>query len=205
MITTGSSFVGQSHATRMPIVPTRSDSNVELIQRLANLQNPKSPGSIAVVKQDDLAHQLFDALAQVKILTSQVAMHIDTEWRNKLFRQLDSLHDIEEWEAGDEPIRRESFSTFLRTILSLDPKRRPGLGLSQSGHLVAAWVKNDDRLTIEFLPGDRVRWVLSQRIEGDLPERFAGETRVDLLASRLASHNPDYWFSNAEKERAATR
>src|ERR1700735_1244401 len=41
---------------------------------------------------------LFDALAAAKILTSQVAMHLDEGWRDKLFRQLDSLHDPAEWE-----------------------------------------------------------------------------------------------------------
>jgi hypothetical protein len=185
---------GQS--TPLPNMPTI----VEIQRLVANLQNPPPPGSSTAIKRDDLPHQLFDALAQVKILTSKVAMHVDAEWRQKLFRQLDSLHDIVEWEEGDKPIQLESFNTFLRAILSINPKRRPGLGLSQTGHLVAAWMKNNDRLTIEFFPNDRVRWVLSRRIKGDMPERFAGETNVELLAARLASYNPEYWFSNAEKE-----
>lgn len=186
-------------STRLPIVADVSDQYMEIRRRVESLQNPPSPGSVTAVKQGDLAHQLFDALAQVKILTSQVAMHLDTEWRHKLFRQLDSLHDMAEWEPEDEPIQRESFATFLRAILSINPKRRPGLGLSQVGHLVAAWKTNCDLLTIEFLARDRVRWVLSRR-KGDVPERFAGETRVDLLAASLAQYNPDHWFSNAKKE-----
>ena len=132
--------------------------------------------------QDDLAHQLFDALAQVKIFTSQVAMHLDTEWRDKLFHQLDSLHEIDEWEPGDEPIQRDSFATFLRAMLNIKPKRRPGLGLSHAGHLVASWKTGNDHLTVEFLAHDRVRWVLSRYIEDNVPERFAGDHRVDLLA-----------------------
>jgi hypothetical protein len=190
----------QEPSTRLPIMPRVSDQYMELRRRVGDLQNPPSPGSIPSIKQDDLAHQLFDALAQVKIFASQVAMHLDTEWRNKLFRQLDSLHDIDEWEPGDEPIQRDSFATFLRAILSINPKRRPGLGLSQAGHLVAAWKTNNDHLTIEFLAHDRVRWVLSRYIEGDVPERFAGETRVDLLATRLAAYNPEHWFSNAQEK-----
>ena len=186
--------------TRLPLLPNLSEDFLAIQRSVGSLQNPPSPGSIAGIKQDDLAHQLFNALAQVKIFTSQVAMHLDTEWRHKLFRQLDSLHDIAEWEPGDEPIQRESFVTFLRAILSIHPKRRPGLGLSQAGHLVAAWTTtNDDRLTIVFLPHDRVRWVLS-RHKGDVPERFAGETRVDELAASLAQYNPDHWLSDAQKE-----
>ena len=160
------------------------------LRSVGSLQNPPSPGSIPGIKQDDLAHQLFNALAQVKIFTSQVAMHLDTEWRHKLFRQLDSLHDIAEWEPGDEPIQRELFVTFLRAILSIRPKRCPGLGLSQAGHLVAAWTTtNDDRLTIVFLAHDRVRWVLS-RHKGQVPERFAGETKVRRIGCQLSTIQP---------------
>ncbi len=193
-------LVSQSRQPELlPPLTNESRDVSEIRRRVESLQNSLSPGAITVTKQDDLAHQLFDALAQAKILASQVAMHLGTAWRHKLFQQLDSLHDIAEWEAGDEPLLRESFATFLRAILSINPKRRPGLGLSQAGHLVAAWMTNGDRLTIEFLAHDRVRWVLS-RCRHDVPERFAAETRVDLLAESLAAYNPDYWFSNAQKE-----
>ncbi len=193
-------LVSQSRRPELlPPPPNESRDFSEIRHLVENLQIPPSPGAIIVSKQDDLEHQLFDALAQAKILTSQVAMHLDTVWRHKLFQQLDSLHDIAEWEAGDEPLQRESFATFLKAILNINPKRRPGLGLSHAGHLVAAWMTNSDRLTIEFLAHDRVRWVLS-RGRGDVPERFAGETRVDLLPESLAQYNPDHWFSNAQKE-----
>lgn len=193
-------LVSQSRLPELlPPLLNESRSLSEILRLVENLQNPPSPGAITVTKQDDLAHQLFDALAQAKILASKVAMHLDTAWRHKLFRQLDSLHDIAEWEPGDEPLQRESFVTFLKAILNMNPKRRPGLGLSHAGHLVAAWMTNGDRLTIEFLAHDRVRWVLS-RCKGDVPERFAGETSVELLAESLAQYNPDHWFSNAQKE-----
>ena len=131
-----------------------------------------------------LNERLFDALASVKILTSQVAMHLDREWRDKLFRQLHPLHDPAELEAGDEPIQQSSFATFLKAILDINPERRPGLGLSQAGHLIAAWTTGPDRLTIEFLPDDRVIWVLARYVE-DEPERFAGQTPVTRLTEGL--------------------
>jgi len=190
------------------IVPDADERSSEIVRRVAALRNRPSPGSLIptrAAKQDDLAHQLFEALAAVKIHTSLVAMHLDRDWRDKLFRQLDSLHDMAEWEPGDEPIRKASFDTFLKAMLNINPKRRPGLGLSQAGHLVAAWTTNQDRLTIEFLAQDRVRWVLARHIEGDVPERFAGETRVDQLAARLAEYNPEHWFSYAEEKQQPSR
>jgi hypothetical protein len=143
-----------------------------------------------------LQERLFEALASVKILTSQIAMHLDREWRGKLFQQLDSLHDPDEWEDGDEPIQQGSFATFLKAILSISPQRRPGLGLSSAGHLIAAWTTDQDRLTIEFLPENRVRWVLSRRYGDDI-ERFAGDTAVARLAAGLAAYNPQHWFTHA--------
>lgn len=145
-----------------------------------------------------MQERLFDALAGVKILTSQVAMHLDQEWRRALFRQLDSLHDPDEWEQDDQPVDASSFTTFLKAMLSINPDRRPGLGLSHAGHLVAAWTTGSDRLTVVFLPRDRVRWVLARRYDDDI-ERFAGETGVARLAEGLAAHHSEHWFARAEK------
>jgi hypothetical protein len=138
---------------------------------------------------------LFEALASVKILTSQVAMHLDREWRDKLFSQLDSLHDLTEWEDGDQPIQQSSFATFLKAMLSVRPARRPGLGLSSAGHLIAAWTTGDDRMTIEFLANDRVRWVLSRQYDGE-PERVAGEMSVSRLMDGLTPYSPERWFAH---------
>jgi len=147
-----------------------------------------------------LQERLFDALANVKILTSQVAMHLERAWKDKLFRQLDSLHDPEEWEAGDLPIEQSSFATFLKAMLKINPERRPGLGLSSAGNLIAAWTTDQDRLTIEFFSNDRIRFVLSRRVpDDDDTERFAGDTSVARLAEGLAGYHPERWFSHAHK------
>src|SRR5580704_16658355 len=42
-----------------------------------------------------LEEQLYDALAAFKVRTASVAMHLDREWRSRLFRQLDSLLAVE--------------------------------------------------------------------------------------------------------------
>lgn len=169
------------------------------------LRSGPSPGGIqsridAKPPEKPLEDVLFDALATVKVLTSQVAMHMDSEWRKKLFRQLDSLHDPAEWETGDVPVQQASFSTFLKAMLTIHPERRPGLGLSHTGHLIAAWVTGSDRLVIEFLPNDRVRWTLS--ISGDEgPIRYGADIPVTHLSEGLASHNPQHWFAHAKESR----
>jgi hypothetical protein len=170
---------------------------MKIARDIDSLRNQLSPSKAVVAppEAEILEQQLFDALAAVKILTSQVAMHLDRELRQKLFQQLDSLHDVQEWEPGDEPVREASFATFLKAILSINPARRPGLGLSNTGNLVAAWTIGRDRLTIEFQPNDRVRWVLARYQDTDEPARFAGQTHVSDLVEGLAPHHPEHWFS----------
>jgi hypothetical protein len=151
--------------------------------------------------EKNLAERLFDALAGAKILTALVAMHLDHARRDKLFRQLDSLHDLAEWEEGDEPLQGSSFGTFLKAMLTINPQRQPGLGLSQDGHLIGAWTIDRDRLTIEFLPNDWVKWVLARYKEDGEPRRFAGQTPVSELAEGLAPHRPEHWFSHEGRQR----
>ena len=175
---------------------TAFDKGRQIIENhLQALINPPSPASLTYRKVDKtLQEKLFDATAEVKILTSQVAMHLDCEWRNKLFSQLDSIHDPAEWVVGDQPVRQASFATFLKAIVQLRPQRRPGLGLTYGGNLIAAWTKGLDRLTIEFLPSDRVRWVIARHYD-DETERFAGQSAVSRLSEGLAPYHPESWFS----------
>jgi hypothetical protein len=160
-----------------------------------------SPGSLTRAEGQTREVRVFDALAYAKVLTSQVAMHLQQNVRERLFRQLDSLHDTDEWEDGDEPINKSSFQTFLKAILRINPERRPGLGLSHTGNLITAWTTERDRLTIEFLPNDCVSWVLARYDASDEePARFAGQTSVSELVEGLAPHRPEHWFSHAGKD-----
>jgi hypothetical protein len=161
-----------------------------------------SPASLAPQTEGQaLEIRVFDALAGAKVSTAQVAMHFEQDLRDRLFRQLDSLHETDQWEEGDEPLDQSSFQTFLKAILTVRPERRPGLGLSQTGNLIAAWTTARDRLTIEFLPNDRVSWVLARYDDTDEPARYAGQTNVTELVEGLAPHRPEHWFSHAGKSR----
>src|SRR5260370_14230958 len=178
---------------------------VEIAHKIGQLGNTSSTSEATTIKRDDaIEERLFDALAVVKRLTATVAMHLDTEWRRTLFRQLDSLHDPEEWELDNEPVKQSSFATFLKAILRMRPERRPGLGLSQAGHLIAAWTTGRDRLTIEFLPYDHLRWVLS-RYYNDEPVRIAGQMTVSRLAEQLAPYEPSRWFSREGESNQSRR
>lgn len=144
----------------------------------------------------DIEQQLFEARAQAKIHTSKVAMHMDDGWRKGLYRQLDSLLDTEEWLEGEKPLGTNSFATFLRLMLLVRPETRPGLGLTSTGNLIASWNFGLSRLTVECLPSDGVRYVLSHQID-DFHESSAGDTTVDRFPEVLAPFRPEQWFAHA--------
>jgi hypothetical protein len=149
-------------------------------------------------RPESTEERLDAALASAKVMTSNVVMHLDREWRDGLFAQLDDLLEIEDWHEDDEPLLDESFRTFLRLILYQKPKRRPGLGLSHRGHLIAAWTTGADRLTLECAPDDTIRWVLSCQTDGER-ERAAGETHVARLPEVIRPYRPDRWFADVDQ------
>lgn len=168
----------------------------ELInKKLEALAAPTPSFSGVRIAAKGLEEQLYDALAAFKIRTASVAMHLDREWRTRLFGQFDGLLALADWEAEDAPPTINSFSTFLRMLTLLRPQRRPGLGATSDGHLIATWTVGDDRLTVECLPKDIVRWHLSAMIDGER-ERAAAETPLARLEAVLRPYDPSRWFQN---------
>lgn len=142
-----------------------------------------------------LEEQLYDARVAFKIATNMVAMHFDRGWQQRFFMQLDAVLDPEEWDREDMLITEPAFRTFLRVLLMLRGKRRPGLGVGPDGSIIAAWTAGPNRLTLECHPTDTVRWIVTQIIDGE-PDTAAGQTKLAHLFERLASFNPEQWFDN---------
>ncbi len=176
---------------------TISNSLIE-IQERQTLDRPIQKLAKVEAADKPLPEKLYDALARVKLLTAQVAMHLDTEWRSRIFEQLDDLLDAEDWHEDDDPIIASSFETFLRMIIFHNPSRRPGFGVSNHGYLIAAWTSGSDRLTTECRPNDTVRWVLSCEVDGET-ERASADTPVRRLMEVLAPYSPPRWFADAPR------
>jgi hypothetical protein len=141
-----------------------------------------------------LASLLFDASAKAKQWTSSVSMRIEDETRMWLFRQLDRLHEIDEWFEGNEPIDLSSYKTFVRAIIAGYISGKPALALTPDGRVVAIWQNQVDKLIIDFFTGDNVRYLVTQtRLE--MVERFAGNTSSERLREVLVPFNSGSWFS----------
>jgi hypothetical protein len=135
----------------------------------------------------------FDQLVALKIQSADFAMHLDAAWRAGLFSQLDQLLDADEWDFDDAMPSVESFRTFLRLIIHNKVANRPGLGATRDGKIIAAWTAGKDRLTVECMPDDTIRWVLVKYEDGQRVSS-ANTGPVSLLRKYLAPYEPGVWF-----------
>lgn len=143
-----------------------------------------------------IGEQLFVALAEAKIWTSRVAMHLDCGTRDRLFRQLDVLHDADEWVEGDRPINLEGYKSLVRAILYHEVNSRPALSLMPSGNPLALWTDGDDKLTVEFVPANRTRWLV-QNSTPTGPERATGTSPLERLREVLQPYGAERWFDGS--------
>jgi hypothetical protein len=145
-----------------------------------------------------LQERLALRLLEFKQMTSPIAMYLDRGWRTKLFEALDKLFEFDDWDSEFELPSEQSFSTFLRLIIHLHPTKRPGIGLSARGHVLASWSRDSDRIVIECLPMDELRWVLSQSSAGSR-ESAAGKNRIHRLVELIEGYQPDRYFRDGDK------
>ena len=140
-----------------------------------------SASEVRVLRPDpSLEVELFDNAAQLKVLFSQIAMHLSSKWRATIFEQVDALLKLEDWEEESSLIQINTFSTFLRFIIYMAPDRLPSLGVGPIGHLLAAWVKGDQRITVQFLPNDQaIATIVKQGTRGKETVAWRGHV-VDL-------------------------
>lgn len=163
------------------------------------VQQTYSPRDIATASSADatLEETLFDARAMAKQAASRVSMYLREGWREKLFYQLDDLLDPAEWgDSEDKPLQAKSFDTFLKAICDLKPNRRPGLGLSYAGNLIAGWrepVHREDRVSLEFTAGGGVIVIGSRILDGETVS-FSARTPVLALKRTLANLNCAEWL-----------
>lgn len=160
------------------------------VQKIADVQN-------VVPKSDSIDGRLEEKRAAFKRIAASVGMHLHPDWRARLFAKLDALMDPDEWDPEFTMPSEQSFSTFLRMIIYLHPTKRPGLGLSANGNFLASWSKAEDRVVIESLADDEVRWVIS-RCSGDLRESAAGKTKIYRIPDVIHPYEPDHLFRDGD-------
>jgi len=180
---------------RASIVPTSieiiSSETATLLNRVIARHN-----SAEHAPSDTLAEKLFDACADAKIAYAQLAVHLPSTLKVKLFGQLDLIHDEEDWEDGEAPINKRSLATFLRWFYLYEPDRLPNFGLTTEGALVASWLanSNQDKLILEFEGQDHIKWYLEKIFDDDV-DRASGTTSLKRIQGVIAPYAPQAWFA----------
>lgn len=191
----------------LPAMPSwgATDYSKTAEKRITSLQR-LTAGAVAEIgavrnttsQNKSIEDQLDEKLLSLKRILSAVAMYLDRDWRSQLLIALDRFANKDDWEDDMVLPSEQSFATFLRAIIYLHPTKRPGLGLSSKGHFLAAWSRDRDRIVIECLADDEIRWVLSQTNEG-CRESGAGKNQIHRLPDLIAGYEPDRFFKDGEK------
>ena len=151
----------------------------------------EATSTVTVSQETDIKTMLFEASSGVKVLFSKIAMHLDTSWRNRLFENIDDLHDPLEWDNDDKTLSTGSFYSFMRAWLLWRPVKNPALGISVRGNLLAGWICDSRRLTLEFFEGDEVSYLISPQVEG---AENSGLATISSLREKLAWFEIDQWL-----------
>ncbi len=197
MTANSSSVLASNEHYRQPAYTSSSVSAFGLaigdILRHGLVHSSPAPTVLNSSAGQSLDEILFQALANAKIWTSQVAMRLDNEARNRYFRQLDRLHDINEWFERDKPVELESYKGFIRFMLIVRGNSKPAMALSSKGQLVAVWETGARKLVVEFLDSDRLQWLVNCGVD----DRTAGKADLENIVERLEPYNPRLWFDVA--------
>src|SRR5215211_1106663 len=156
IVLAGSSGGGKYEKLIADLIKDRPGISGGLVAKAAPPSSTKAP----------LHERLSDRLMSFKKMISPVSRYLEPTWRAELLQALDRLFDFEDWDAEFTLPESYSFATFLRLVIHLHPTKRPGLGMSARGHILASWSRGRDRIVIESLANDELRWVLSQSIDG---------------------------------------
>ncbi|RUU93363.1 hypothetical protein EOB59_03415 [Mesorhizobium sp. M7A.F.Ca.MR.176.00.0.0] len=138
--------------------------------------------------------KLFNTLSAFKIYTNQISMHLADGWRQRIFALLDELYEADSWDTEDKVTELPAFKTFIKVILELKPTRLPGIGISSGGSLVAAWYFGDDRLTIVCDAEDKVSFILSATVDGEI-ESASVKTKASRILESLGPFHPERWLA----------
>jgi len=151
------------------------------------------PGQVLTVTRPIEEEAVFDRLVALKMATADFAVHMNSERRAGLFKGLEGLLDPDEWVFTDKMPSVASFKTLMRMIIHNHVARRPSLGATTDGKIIASWRSGEDRLVVEAFASDEVRWVLSRHVDGQRVSA-AGTSPVAFLRTALLPYAPEAWF-----------
>ena len=176
------------------------DTSAMLISPLPAMERPSQgrlEGNITAGAERKVVHvpadiggleaELFENRSSLKLLTSQVAMHLSLDERRGLFAAIDRLLSIEHWEDESAQINQEAFRSFLRFTIFTRPREMPNVGVGPDGMVLVGWHSVCQSVHVEFLPKDQcVALIRTQSACG--PERMAWRGHIARLRDLIRNN-----------------
>jgi hypothetical protein len=166
------------------------------------LIDPKKSNTVwrSIPEATSFEEQIFNALVSLKVAVSEYAMHLSDTERRRIFTELDSIINTEDWHEEDTLPKIEAFRDFLKWMIYSKYNKWISIGVSDEGHTQVAWKTNTVLLTAKFsgLNGqEAVRWTV--QIASDKGE--TGYT-VGKCPLRLFSEQALFYLRRAEVDEA---
>jgi hypothetical protein len=130
------------------------------------------------------SERLFDSLVSLKVAFSQYAMHLDSNERHRLFEELDSKLNVDDWHEDDALPRPTSFVDFLKWMIHAKYFDWTSIGVSAEGTILVAWKTPRAMLTANFENSGSVRWTAQVKSENGEVGQSAGKCTLRLFTEQ---------------------
>lgn len=157
-------------------------------EQLAKLRTIGAPGTginkMVQPRASSFEEQIFDTLVSLKVAVSQYAMHLGREERTRLFEELDSKINIDDWHESDSLPTTQSFVEFLKWMIYSKHSEWTSIGVSSHGSILVAWRTQTVLLTANFEAKDTVRWTAQVKSPTGEVGYSAGKCTLRLFAEQ---------------------
>lgn len=146
-----------------------------------------SGGGIQKIVQPRAAsfdERIFDSLVSLKVEISQYAMHLGSAERHRLFEELDSKINADDWHEDDTLPTANSFQEFLKWMIYSKHYQWTSIGVSAQGSILVAWHTPRVLLTANFESRDSVRWTAQVKSAGGDVGHSVGKCTLRLFAEQ---------------------
>lgn len=112
----------------------------------------------STLQQISIEEKIFNSLVSLKVAVSKYAMHLSATERHRLFEQLESIINVDDWHEEDRLPTPSSFQEFLKWMIYSKYFKWTSIGVSHEGNIMVAWRTPRVLLTANFESADLVRW-----------------------------------------------
>ena len=165
-----------------PLVRTSPDRNKFVLR-------PKQTEVLyqSIPQGTSFEESIYNSLVSLKVAVSRYAMHLSNDERQRVFQELDSVINVDDWHEGDPLPKVTAFQDFLKWMIYSKYFKWISIGVSDDGGLLVAWKTKRVLLTAKFsgIGGqEAVRW--TAKIKSDVGEvgHAAGKCPLRLFAEQ---------------------